>query len=121
MDHIFGDDGSSLDQTSEESAPKPKDKVALMEASTIYDDINSKKESLEAITHAQHASDVIEVKMVPDKPKKVAKKVKPVPKKEPIQPKKVEEEPSQVQQQLDLGAAASTAADWSDAADMKHM
>lgn len=97
MDHIFGDDGSSLEQLNEESAPKPKEKVALMEESTIYDDINSKKESLEAITHAQHASDVIEVKMVPDKPKKVAKKVEPVPKKEPKQPKKAEEEPSQVQ------------------------
>ena len=97
MDHIFGDDGSSLEQLNEESASKPKEKVALMEESTIYDDINSKKESLEAITHAQHASDVIEVKMVPDKPKKVAKKVEPVPKKEPKQPKKAEEEPSQVQ------------------------
>lgn len=52
-----------------EETQKPKDKVALMEGSTIYDDINSKKESLEAITHAQHASDVIEVKMVPEKPK----------------------------------------------------
>jgi hypothetical protein len=52
MDHIFGDDGSSLEQLNEESAPKPKEKVALMEESTIYDDINSKKESLEAITHA---------------------------------------------------------------------
>jgi hypothetical protein len=52
MEHIFGDDGSSLDQMSEEPAPKPKDKVALMEGSTIYDDINSKKESLEAITHS---------------------------------------------------------------------
>ena len=60
MEHIFGDDGSSLDQTSEEPESKPKDKVALMEGSSIYDDINSKKESLEAITHAQHASDVIE-------------------------------------------------------------
>jgi hypothetical protein len=29
MEHIFGDDGSSLDQMSEEPAPKPNDKVAL--------------------------------------------------------------------------------------------
>jgi len=38
-----------------------------MDGSTIYNDIKSKKESLEAITHSQHASDVVEVKMVPDK------------------------------------------------------
>lgn len=96
MDHIFGDDGSSLDQVAEESSPKPKDKVALMEGSTIYDDINSKKESLEAITHSQHASDVIEVKMVPEKPTKAEKEVKPATKKkEPIQPKKNDEEPVQ--------------------------
>ena len=81
MEHIFGDDGSSLDQTSEEPAPKPKDKVALMEGSTIYDDINSKKESLEAITHSQHASDVVEVKMVTDKPKQTKKEAKPASKK----------------------------------------
>lgn len=97
MEHIFGDDGSSLDQIAEEDGPKPKDKVDLMQGSTIYDDIKSKKESLEAITHSQHASDVVEVKMVPDKPK-VKKVEKPASKKkEPIQPKKIDDEPSQVQ------------------------
>lgn len=83
MEHIFGDDGSSLEQMADEEAPKPKDKIALMEGSTIYDDIKSKKESLEAITHSQHASDVVEVKMVPDKPA-VKKEVESAKKKEPI-------------------------------------
>lgn len=52
--------------------------------------------------------------MVPDKPKKTESEVKPVPKKQPIQPKKIDEQPSQEKQKVDLGLAASTAADWSE-------
>lgn len=41
-DHIFGDDGSSLDQLQEEStAPKPKESNLVKEGTTIYDDLTS--------------------------------------------------------------------------------